>query len=841
MRLSFTGLFVVCLSAMSFAQVEFAPLSSNAKIIEAYQAKMAEWNRDNPIIGSSRAIPCDEASDQEYGKVGGIVYATSGEEKEFCLEQLAFDLLDSVACINCDQLNNGSLSIDQFDFCLTYEANAGINLDFSDTVEILAFESTDTSSVFFPIVVSRQNDSITLATISVQTESTTNLCIPVITLPGTTFEYFVEDCNDPILGNVGNVDDSGCLNYKSNRFGGTDQVCIIVCDEYCVCDTYIFPINIENPPSKQLPFFDDFSNGGPYPISSLWLDDRVWVNNELAYQPPSIGVATFDGIDADGTPYGGGYGPSDVLTSTYIDLSNNSTSDNVNLSFYLSPKGLGYPPTSLDSFRVEFKLQDGTWEEVDGRVADYIEFSGIPFPGILDQIGFGNIVVLPLDDNDYYHENFQFRFINNCNRVGIQYVWHLDYVRLADNVIDPNGSLDDMAFTQAPSLVLKNYNHMPYEQLGSNPESEFNDQTSIELFNHFDVNRSITNASSYTIEDRLSSQILFQDNNFIDAGSVEIPDDFQANSRFSTTLPNIPTGLNFPGGVQGLELETIYKFDVNEEFGGIGPGIKLNNEVSRINYLTDFFGYDDGSAEIAIKMDEEGASIAQEYDLNVADELRGFEIYFPRFGNGQSSGQEFIVKIYEGSLENDPIYTSEEIGVLFPDQFITSIAGFSKYRLYDEFGEPLVLNISAGKMFFAIEQVESGLIYVGFDLNSPQFQSKQYFLNTNTLQWNPQNGPGAYMIRPVFGDDLPPATSVSALNEVLDFEVYPNPAQNELNLKTIGGDYSFIIYDIYGREVLQGVLNGKINVGDLTDGLYYLQLNDQSNDKSGVQKIQILR
>ena len=842
MRLFIIGLMLICLQATSFSQLELVPLTSNSKVSKAYTTKMADWNRANPIQSERQAAPCEDVATVEYGSDGGIVYVTSGVEKEFCLLQLSFNLIDSIACGNCDELTNGTVTLDLTNICISYEPNSGIDLAISDTIELIVFESVDTVEVLFPIVVRRANSSVEITPSSFQTQSTTNICLPTPTLPGTTIEYYNLGCSDPILGSIGNIDDNGCFNYKTNRFGGMDLACILVCDEFCACDTVKVNINVENPPSMPLPFFDDFSNQGPFPDETLWLDDRIWVNNELAYNPPSIGVATFDGIGEDGTPYGNGYGPSDVLTSTYIDLSNNSPSDNVNLSFYLAPKGLGYPPTALDSFRVEFMLSDSTWEEIDGRVADYIAVDSIPFPGVLDEIGFGNINVIPLDDPNFFHENFQFRFINNCNRVGIQYVWHLDYVRLSNNLVDDNGSLDDVAFTKAPSLILKNYNHMPFEQFIANPDNEFIDESSIGLFNHFNVPRSITNASSLVIKDNITDQILFEDNSFIDAGLPQIPDEFEANSMFEVGIPEMISSLLIPSNVEELEIETTYQFDVNEEFGGIGPGIKNNNRVSRINYITDFYGYDDGSAELAIKMEEAGAAIAAEYDLNTGDELRGFEIYFPRFGNGQSSGEEFIVKIFQGSLDSDPIYTSDEIGVLFPDQFISTIAAFTQYRLLDEVGEPTTIPVQSGKIYFAIEQVEDGgLIYVGFDLNSAQFQSKQFFFNTNSLQWVPQNGPGAYMIRPVFGDEVPGSTPTNDLSEIIDFEIFPNPTQNEINVKTIGGNFDFSIYDIYGRAVLTGTLNGKINVSELVDGLYYLQLSEEGNDRSGVQKIQILR
>ena len=75
-----------------------------------------------------------------------------------------------------------------------------------------------------------------------------------------------------------------------------------------------------------LPFYDDFSYAGPYPNPSLWLDQYVFVNNTKGVAPPTIGVATFDGLNQFGYPYdstvvssGNTIAPphsSDTLTST---------------------------------------------------------------------------------------------------------------------------------------------------------------------------------------------------------------------------------------------------------------------------------------------------------------------------------------------------------------------------------------------------------------------------------------------------------------------------------------------------------------------------------------------
>ncbi|NMB71266.1 MAG: hypothetical protein GYA22_03860, partial [Bacteroidales bacterium] len=88
----------------------------------------------------------------------------------------------------------------------------------------------------------------------------------------------------------------------------------------------------------ELPFYDDFSRFPLpcYPDQSLWSDSLVYINNSYPVNPPSVGVATFDAVNAQGNLYpNAGTRPfyADALTSRPINLKY-SPSDNIYLSFY---------------------------------------------------------------------------------------------------------------------------------------------------------------------------------------------------------------------------------------------------------------------------------------------------------------------------------------------------------------------------------------------------------------------------------------------------------------------------------------------------------------------------
>ena len=104
-----------------------------------------------------------------------------------------------------------------------------------------------------------------------------------------------------------------------------------------------------------LPFLDDFSYDSYFPDNILWEDSAVFVNRSYPVNPVTIGVATFDGLDASGMAYDISSSMqgqrADSLTSRPIDL---SSLDSVYLLFYYQSQGLGDNPQTEDSLILEF-------------------------------------------------------------------------------------------------------------------------------------------------------------------------------------------------------------------------------------------------------------------------------------------------------------------------------------------------------------------------------------------------------------------------------------------------------------------------------------------------------
>ena len=75
-----------------------------------------------------------------------------------------------------------------------------------------------------------------------------------------------------------------------------------------VAETYYSKTQISKksgvvPDTLELPFIDDFSDSFVEPKAKLWSDKYAFINSSYAIYPPTIGVATMDALNYDGSHY----------------------------------------------------------------------------------------------------------------------------------------------------------------------------------------------------------------------------------------------------------------------------------------------------------------------------------------------------------------------------------------------------------------------------------------------------------------------------------------------------------------------------------------------------------
>lgn len=593
----------------------------------------------------------------------------------------------------------------------------------------------------------------------------------------------------------------------------------------------------KNAPTLRLPFFDDFSYSGVYPNDSLWLDRQAFVNNAMAGDaPPSVGVATLDGLDHTGTPYGTEAirGNLDTLTSNRIDLTDVSVADSVLFSFFAQPKGLCYAPFGEDSLVVQFRLANGTWV-TQGR------YRGIDNLGERSYDFVPNFTYryIPLRDERFFHNAFQFRFINYGLRHGAYNIWNLDYVRMDKNR-RTNANFEDLAFARQPRSALKVYTAKPWRHVRQNL-SDMRDSFSVLVRNHFDRPNNPT-SGTVRMTETISNTTLFDAtgifNENIATNAIKnfgrTTSQLNANflAVFQTAFPNrdslvLRGSANFVNNAQAT----------NPRYAGV----QNNDIVNRITILGNEFAYDDGTAEMLITANlYNGNQIAMQFDANTNDTIRAVRLMFPRIKR-DSRNVRFRLNIWRDTLGSNPVFTSPELTPLYPDDYLDTLQGFVTYRLENNDRRPVGVPIGAGKFFVGWEHIGNIELPIGFDRNNDEIlNANKVFYWAEDGTWKKVPFIGAPMMRVVVGKWTPNntrdviASTPEPATQQNNFKIYPNPTSQFLQIENLKSEnidqlFSAEVIDLSGRVQQREVLRGgvtSLDVSGLMTGIYLLKIQN---------------
>ncbi len=580
----------------------------------------------------------------------------------------------------------------------------------------------------------------------------------------------------------------------------------------------------------ELPFFEDFSEpfsrlqtaADLYPDPQRWVDNKAYINNHMAVNPISQGVATFDGLDERGRAYGFGFSLasiSDSLTSKPINLS--TAVDTVILSFYYQAQGMGNAPESADILLVEFKDTAGIWGrvwEVEGYTLEDYKF---------------NRVMLPVLGVQYLHAGFQFRFINYASRAGNVDHWHVDYIELDEGRTFADTLINDVAFMGQTSVdhngivlnktssVIKEYNSMPWTHFKADPAAFMGDSSYFAIRNN---TYSSSPSGKYTMQIYDSNGVL------IHTGVEAAPD----------VLPNIICGNQVNdcaltvGGVQDLLYDTVdfvfpttlqltedsMFFEVVHNINDLADAVNTNDRTSDKQEFFNYYAYDDGTAEAAYGLGEleNIGMVAVKYNIKQEDFLRGIQLYLNPV-EFDLTDQPVNLAVWTGNEQPDQmIWQSADTNLYYTDQ----INYFYHYLINDTV-LPVVGNIWVGW----IQQPATGMKFsVGFDKRTDV--SSKVFYNLGTT-WNQSSIPGAIMIRPVVGQ---PYSWVDVAEQpgMKHLKVYPNPSTGDVFLEeAFSGQFrtaQLTVFDLSGRIAhTQRGYDGRLPLAHLLAGTYILRVD----------------
>jgi Secretion system C-terminal sorting domain len=550
-----------------------------------------------------------------------------------------------------------------------------------------------------------------------------------------------------------------------------------------------------------LPFIDDFYYTGPYPSATYWTDDKAFINNTFGVSPVTQGVATFDALNAQGLSYHTNGLPgqyyADSLTSVAINLGSNTSADSIYLSFFVQAQGRGFKPETSDSLMLFFLDNNNKWIKVWSQQGSTLTMF--------------NQILLPISNGIFLHNAFQFRFINIASPNSNDDVWNIDYVRLDKNRNYNDVNLNDVAFSDAPTGILKNYTSMPYRHFLPFRGQELAADYKVSVMNNTINNVAV--GANMSCKDIFSNTSVYGDN-----VTINMPPNTNVDGTYVDYIIGAPTPATYPAivGQNPVTLRHTYTY-------GISPGTvnTLNDTIVQDNIFSNYFAYDDGSCEKAYYLyatPNYKASVAIAFHLNIADTVQGLGIKFAQQVPG-ASGKHFNIVLYKNlntSTATQQILKQQDSFVV---QYEPTQNGISTYK----FKEPIGLD--SGTYYIGITQepnTESDTIYFGLDVNTIKNPTYAYY-NVDG-QWNQSGIQGAVMLRPIVGNGTFTPTAITTSNVSSKIGVFPNPSSNTIYISSTQEFNKYAVTNALGKIVLQKENDNAIDITTLIQGIYYLNV-----------------
>lgn len=534
--------------------------------------------------------------------------------------------------------------------------------------------------------------------------------------------------------------------------------------------------------------------------NALWLDNYVYHNFRYAFEPRSLGVATFDGLDENGFPYSIGSTTTnyaDFLTSKPLDLAAFDASDSVYFSFLYQKQGFGDIPEQGDSLVLEFYAKDldqwfRVWSVNGGPVS--------PFE-------VGHLLV---SDAKYFKKGFQFRFKNYGSLAGALDHFHIDYVHLRTLSGYQDTLFKDFAFVYPVGSLLKDYTSVPWDHFKNDPVDRMNDKALLVVHN-----------GSNLPENNQNGQIEISYSGTTEGTFVIPAQDLSGGNINYDPLTTYYSEHDLSGGyIYDVTKPGNYvTFDIEATATAQFPNFSQNDVTNGIQHFSNYYSYDDGSAEAAYGPTGAQARLAIKYTAYESDSLIGMRMHFVPSVNDVSN-KLFLLSVWSDNA-GQPGTVLYEDEAFFPRQpiYASGLNNFITYYFND------TMKVQVGQTFYVgWRQFDADRLNIGLDRNLDN-KDKTFYSVDNGFSWSTSTFEGSVMIHPIFSTSLDEELSVpDVITEDIEARIYPNPTQDKIKIELKGAQYRGAeVFGMDGRVLLQSELE-VLDLSAFNTGVYYVRL-----------------
>jgi hypothetical protein len=620
-----------------------------------------------------------------------------------------------------------------------------------------------------------------------------------------------------------------------------------------------------SPGALDIPFVDDFAGVHPWPNPALWETGGVYVNSHYALNMPTTGVATFDALNGHGRlyPHLDSLPKADTLASLPIKLAGKN---NVVLSFFYQPGGLGDMPGLLDKLHLELHAPDTNWTEVWSAAVNIDSSSVLEyhrkgasydtdttitrrFDTLHTQFVYVALAIDPL----WCKDGFQFRFTNDVSltvnkdvpgRANNADFWHLDFVYLDSGRHVDSTRLEDVGIARPQTHITTSYTSVPAHHLEYAAATLFPGLTT---FNIAYRNLGMHPQNSQNVYRQFfikpvppliapSKEYLGGSENIFNGELQERTFEFEPYDFASAVDPNA-TDVAF-------EISSCLVFDMGTT--ALRKALRHNDTTRYIQTFQDYYACDDGSAENGYGLFGYGTSngrVAVQFKSARADSLRGVYLYF-NMAKDSANLKSFDLAVWNdnGGVPGNLLRREK-----FSRPEVDSLNAYVAYK----FSKPVAI---ARNQTFYVGWIQTSEVFlnIGFDANTPNRGKNLYALGDGN--WYESVYDGALMMRPVFtrtpgnfpNNPVLPAPPTSPAATSGEYIVYPNPAKDWITIRNVKAEALGVapprplveIFDVSGRKHRTGYTDGSgmFSVSGLPAGIYVIRIIESETVKTS-QKI----
>lgn len=436
-------------------------------------------------------------------------------------------------------------------------------------------------------------------------------------------------------------------------------------------------------------------------------------------------------------------------------------------------------------------------------------------------------------DSAFLHNQFRFRFLNkasispsalkswqgNCDQ------WNVDNVYLNKNrTAQDTAYYKEIGFIEPGKSFLRNYTAVPYRQYNNNPLAYLADTISTLIYNGFEFELML----------RYEYEIYNKSNKLLYTYSAQ-----KTTSPFSyatsEALARPPMEYIFP-----VNRDSETPFKIVQKIGYVSDKKSFESYDDVIEYeqnMTNYFAYDDGTAELGYGLKGAGSMCAVRYELNTKDTLIGVRIYFNATLE-EANEKPFKIAVWRDDDLGKPgemIYIEDDTSM----PYYEGENKFVDFMLDDD------LEVRPTNLYVGWRQIYKENLNIGWDTSNPQRDNIFVYIPGEDVWRNTDYDDGCLMIRPLFKSQFALGGLQLPENE-FDLVVYPNPIVNS-QFSIAYSDWrngdQVEIYNFAGKRIYYQ----KINVDNIMDilnvdcplksGIYIIRIINQNGSISKSRKV----